>query len=207
MSKNKGNKYDMVMQLHTSNESFRPHMQRINNGNNGFAYASDSFTVIKVDENLLGRTYNVIDEWPNAEKIYSQHKSKEVFEFTTDNLISELARIENTFLYETETCVECRGEGEVVCECCGNDTECKDCDGEGEVESQNQFARLEYIGEEKVMFNGVCLTPRLLQRIMFTALILGAKSISMSVDFDPRKGILMKFEEGVDVVVMPRLID
>lgn len=199
-------KYDMALRLHVSDDDYRPAMQHVSDGGNGYLFASDSLTLMRVKKEACAKNYEQVENYPNAQKIVDQIDELIDKELTikVDDALSKLAAFELNWVFKQTNCTECKGSGDCECIVCGALHDCEACDGSGEVESKEPFIWMDIADDgDKVQIGNKNFKPRLIYRMLQTALILRADELKVQYSEDKLNGVKFILDDFAQVVVMP----
>jgi len=143
---------------------------------NGFLYSTDAHILAKISADKCVKKYEHRQNYPDADKVISDHVSAEKKTFSVDKLFHELMQIEVCFKPNMITCPNCKGEGDVECDCCNYTNECKDCKGSGEVSGPDLILS----GESfcKIFKRKYKLSQ--IDKVLRTAIITGVDTIEIS---------------------------
>lgn len=194
------NKYDFIANIFTGDDELRESMWSpgVIDGN---VYATDAHVCIKFPKNRASLDYSFNDSFPSADKIFNELELTEKVKINTELLLSKVFDCEVLFDDKFKRCNTCGGDGEVECECCGNDSECKDCKGEGEIKSNTPYAGITVKGED-IMILGKKVAPKFIYKVVECALLLGQKFIT--IEYHKEKLPLVFKMLDVEILVMTK---
>jgi hypothetical protein len=194
--KNLRNDYCIRMFADSGND-LRPYFNEVN-FSNGYLYATNSHIVGKIKANLCVKKYEEINNFPNAEILFSQHKSTKKTTVSVDSLLNDMMVIECCFKPKMVNCSNCDGSGEDTCSYCDSQHDCKECSGEGKVEGEG----LELTTEHDCEFFDRTYNLRYLDIVLKTAVYCNIKEIEVS-NGGEFSGTLFKVGD-FDIIVMPK---
>ncbi len=166
---------DYCMLMFVGNDHYRQAMMKINS-ENGNVYATNGHIAAKIKGDLCIKKYEKIEKYPNVESVFSQHKPIEEKTFSIDDLFNSIMKIEVCFRPEKVRCGECEGDGELTCDHCDSEYECKLCRGDGEVNGD----KLILSGENDIMFFNKKYNLGNFNKIINTAIFTNTKVITVS---------------------------
>ena len=166
---------DYCMLMFVGNDTLRQAMMKINS-ENGNVYATNGHIAAKIKDSLCIKKYEKIEKYPNVEAIFAQHKVVEEKTFSIDNLFNYIMKTEVCFRPEKVRCGECEGEGELTCDHCDSEYECKSCRGDGEVNGD----KLVLSGKNDIMFFNKKYNLGSFNKIINTAIFTNTKEITVS---------------------------
>jgi hypothetical protein len=181
-------------------------MLSIHSDDDGYVYATDAYTVIRVPFYDCGLIYKPVQGFPNAKRMYEDVLITEEFCINTQSLINVLAEFKWTRFIETKKCEKCKGEGEQYCDCCQNTNECKACHGEGE----------KYIGTKEcslltttdggmfVAFLKHAFAPRYIHQVAICAKVLGVDKIACKIINHSKSA---RFDVGSAQIIIPITVE
>jgi RecJ-like exonuclease len=124
----------------------------------------------------------------------------------TNDLIHVLSRVAWRRVKHGDRCPECGGEGEIECEYCGSECECKRCKGVGEVNIRiKEFSLPESMEDYEIRIGPLVFRADRLQAIALAAQMLQAERITYRYHKEG-EGALFGFA-GLDILLMPVCVD
>jgi len=171
----KPNKYDYALSLFTAQDELRPAFSTPF-PQETFYCATDSHSLIIVQNNLTGFKYDGHEKAPDALSLYKKHVCDTEFSLTKDEMLSGFFTAEMQYLNSMKKCTKCDGSGSKECECCGNESDCKECDGTGEDFEQIPFGK-PFLSGELVRFAETTFYPNSLNKVIQTAYYIGEEKI------------------------------
>ncbi|MCD8178072.1 MAG: hypothetical protein LUE98_11870 [Tannerellaceae bacterium] len=197
---------DFMMPFFVANDSLRPVMNHIHNEGNGFVYAADGHTLIRMPEEMLCKTYQKIEKYPNAEKLLNEainRKENKTYTLRTDDLIEMLTHAEWYYLTSSDPCPKCSGEGTETCDYCGVDHDCPDCQGDGSCRTYiKDFSLLSEAETFLIGLGNACYKATYLQKVAIAAKLSGADEITYLTTDDKESAGIFRFN-GINILVMP----
>lgn len=166
---------DYCIRMFVGSDPMRPATTKVQL-ENGCLYATNGYVLAKINADSCIKNYQPIENYPNAEKIISEHVSIEKKTVSVDTLFNDLMKIEVCFKPKMVDCEECNGYGTCTCDHCDSDYECKDCKGNGIVPGKE----LELSGEYDCELFGKTYTLQFLDLIIRTAVYTDIKEIEIS---------------------------
>lgn len=166
---------DYCIRMFVGSDSLRPAMTKVSL-QDGYLYATNAHIVGKIKADLCVQNYATVEEYPNAEKVISEHKSFEKKTASVDTLFNDLMKIECCFKPKMIDCDNCDGDGVYVCDHCNSECDCKECGGTGQVAGNE----LELTSEHDCILFGKKYKLQYLDLIIRTAVYTGVKKIEIS---------------------------
>lgn len=200
---------DLALSFFTCSDTIRPALSCVNLDCN-FLYATDTYSIAKVEEKYCNKQYVKQNKFPNGEVIFKQFEPSKKIELPIDKLIDLLANLEMNWELEQTDCTDCKGSGnsdDTECKHCGCFSECIICGGDGKVDSDKPFCRLDLTTDTpNFRFNDRNYTPRLFYKIINAAMVVDAKTLFITNNVSEIEGTLFEFGY-FKVILMPKLID
>jgi hypothetical protein len=185
------NENDYIISHFVANDEFRPKMNNAYR-QNGFVYASNLHTLIKVPENMCAKIYEEIGDnekgLPNFEKCMQEVEAAYVAKLNTNQILTCLDSIKVKLSgYETD-CKKCGGKGENECECCANSSDCDECNGTGKIKHKGKIMIREVSFKKDdeeiraIEIQGKKYSPVYLEQVIFAMLVKGLKKCDYYVE-------------------------
>ncbi|MEO9474130.1 MAG: hypothetical protein ABJG41_01305 [Cyclobacteriaceae bacterium] len=193
-------RYDYLLPLFCDTSNARLHYPFLRGDH---VYATNGHCIIKVHHEALGLEYSTPEDAPNPDDIFSTSYSqnKEVGQCSADFLIKNFSYLQHTFQCQEVHCPNCSGSGETHCHHCDNSNPCKKCDGDGLVPDPGAFPVIELVGESINFFERL-YAPRLINKVMQVALVLGVENIKIKNGPKSNSATLFCIHD-VEVLVVP----
>ena len=199
--KNKANVYDYVLSMYVSENNLRPQMCKVFKQEN-YNIATDSYSVIFVDEKDSGLKYDSDDKSPKALHFLNDFIFDTTEVIDRNTFLSDFFTLERIWYSSTKACEKCDGSGSIECDCCGNDSDCKECDGSGDSYEKLPFVKPELIGDNIFLFDrkfSSVLTSKMIQ----TSYFLEAEKITVKFNkANDRQPFLFEIGEA-KIIIMP----
>lgn len=199
----KPNKYDYVLSLFTSQDEMRPAFATPF-PQETFYCATDSHSLIVVQNNLPGLKYEGHEKAPNALGLYKNHTSDTEFSLTKEEFMEGFFSAEFRFMHSMKKCHKCDGKGYKECHCCGNESDCEECDGSGEDFEQIPFGK-PFLHGELVRFAETTFYPNSLNKILIASNILGVDKIIVKYEKDQKYKSRVFYLGDVRILLMPSI--
>ena len=122
-------KIDHLINDFVSDDDLRPQLCKPHY-DNGMIVATNTDMLMLADEKYFDKKYEPVPKFPNYAQIIPHHVRGEFIGTISKKDIDQADRLlskENIY----NECEECNGDGVIVCDCCGQDSDCKDCIGSG----------------------------------------------------------------------------
>ena len=186
------NTYDQALQLFVSKDELRPKMltpcQR-----GDFVYATDAYAAIKVPVSKPRFDYSQTHDFYEIEPLFQKDQNyNKMVDFAPITEWFNTVPTDNKY----EECPRCEGLGEIYCECCKNNNECKACLGSGNGRK---------IGEEKRKSE-----PYILKGVKFSYMNLYRLFLASSPECSPVEWVYRDTNAGnlfrvndIDIVLLP----
>jgi hypothetical protein len=202
--KNTANNYDYVLSLFRSTDEMRPAMTKVFKQNN-FLLATDSHSLILVDESLAGLEYEEDEKAPNALGLFD----KIVFDteqiLDRDTFLSDIFSLESIWIQNYKYCKKCKGTGTKTCPCCDNENDCEECDGSGTSDDVEAFTKPYLSCGDVIKLGTTTFDPNFLNRVLQVAYFLDEKQIIFKYPKNEKyKAVL--FDVGkARIMIMPKI--
>ena len=119
--------YDKFLELFTSNDPIREQLQ-VPCANGAVVFATNGKVAIKVPKDSCLSQYNIIDKYPDIQKIFDEAiESNPVPKTIAINKLRALYKNFNR-VPKYALCVECNGTGNCICPNCDDEHDCGHCD-------------------------------------------------------------------------------
>jgi len=202
--------YDLMLNYFVSADELHPVMNMVNNGGNGYVYASDGHIAIRIDEKKCMKKYEAVPRYPNAEKIIQEALDREGNKkgiIKTNDLIRLLCEVSWHRLKNGDNCKECDGSGEIECEHCHSKLECEECNGKGIVDGRiKEFSLLKSDDSYYLIKIGIpCYKADYIYIIVLIAQMCQIEEIHYIYKTEEVASIFSF--DGVDILLMPYLSD
>ena len=193
-------KNDYCIRMFVGHDNLRPALNNVSLKEN-YLYATNRYVAAKIMGNLCVKTYEQIEKYPNAERVFQDHNSIEKTKVSVDSLFSDLMRIECCFKSKMVKCKNCGGDGEVMCNSCYHEHDCDECNGDGEVKDDNA---IELTGEYACKLFNKNYKLHFIDLIIRTAIYTNVNEIEISNDKE-LAGTLFQVGD-FDIILMPTSI-
>lgn len=197
------NNYDYVLSMYVSDDILRPAMCKVFKQEN-LNIATDSYSVIYVDDTKPGFKYEEDDKAPNAINLLKNFTFDRTENLNRDSLLSNYLTLGNKWSKKYKPCDKCEGYGEVECTCCGNDSECEDCDGTGESNEVESFTIPTLSGDKIKLFDRK-IGSTFLHRVIQSAFFLGVENFTVKFNSENTKQAFLFEIDSAKIIVMPTL--
>lgn len=169
----------------------------------GYVYASDAYSLIRVPAEKCAMDYSGSSEFPvTATKIFEDITEAEPLRIGVDQLAKTLAKA--LFDYQMNECEKCKGEGTIVCQCCGHENDCSHCNGDGHTDQVTDFAWKHDSDIQSVRVGTRFFRPWLLDRLLQTAFALRADHITMVNDRADTFNVMFTMCD-VEIIICPQV--
>jgi hypothetical protein len=139
--------YDLILPYFVEGDDSRPILKKVHKGDNGYLYATEGHIAIRVPQEKAMNCYEEVPGFPDVENLIQEATGRDgnvTATIHTNDLIRILAGVAWMRVTVKDKCFECNGVGELTCNRCGNEYECKRCNGKGEVNIRiNEYALLQ----------------------------------------------------------------
>lgn len=202
--KNTANNYDYVLSLFRSTDELRPAMTKVFKQDK-FYLATDSHSVIMVEETVTGLDYQEDEKSPNALSLFENLAHDKEINMDRDNFLSDIFSIEAKWIQHYKYCKKCKGSGTDTCPCCDNDSDCRDCEGTGSSDDVEAFSKPYLSCGELIKLGDTTFDPHFINRVLQVAYFLEEKTITFKfLQNEQRKAVL--FEIGkAKIMIMPKI--
>lgn len=168
-------KNDYLIRQFVASDDFRPAMTKVSY-DNGFVYATDAHILCKINAELCVQKYESVENYPNVEKVISEHENINNKTVSVDTLFNDLMKIEVCFKPKMIKCDKCDGTGTHYCDECDYENDCRKCKGTGEIKG----TEMELSSEHDCNLFGKKYKLKYLDLIIKTAVYTEVKEIEIS---------------------------
>ena len=202
----KFNVYDLIVNLFTGDDGMRPAMMQVNKSGD-YLVATDAISLIRMDVSLVANKDNYQDneKYPNWQTVWDDARERTLITtiVKVDDLIECFQGAKNYML--KEDCEACDGAGYEECKCCGSEKDCKVCDGSGEDNVEVTFSDVIWRNsdkEDRMQVGNSFFHFNYVYKLITVAKFLRLDEIEMQQS-EPNKASFFKFEDGVELMLMP----
>jgi hypothetical protein len=192
--------YDRLLKLFVSDDEMRPYFMQPNT-TEGWVWATDAHSLIRIPEKLLKKEYPSHAKVPNVREVWdSVELLKAPKTISCATLLTILGRIDKE--PDTSPCPDCEGAGYIECLCCGHCKKCPACKEEG---SLPDYTKPEVYPCDRDFIRVLesNFSPRLISRLEEVARELEVVDFALT---GAKKERAHQFSIGpVDVILMPML--
>lgn len=202
------NKYNKALEMCTDNKSTRAWMQKpffIEDK----VYATNSYIMLivpkaKTDgipplEGYEHDPYEIIKVVPEEHESVLKLSIQQV-----RDLLKKAPQIEEV-IPPTMVCPDCDGEGEVMCDYCGYEHECKRCDGSGYLDRPHKTGKMIPDPSTKIKIGSNIFAPKLVDLMLNVMSVLGFETAELIYDRQT-KGALFSFGD-CRFILMPKIFE
>lgn len=207
----KNPKFDYLLSIFLGNDSLRPgNLNPIPEGE--FVYATDGCSVIKIASNLIVNQYSRHEKAPTVSPVYdcfNESNNDTIVSYVSVDFLSKALSIARVAFLK-QICEQCKGQGVIVCECCGSENDCKECKGEGNSGDAYPI-RITYSNSDcTISIPDIgTFSSHLLERVLISACVLGSKNIFICKPPDSTKTYFKipsyeNYSDCVEIIVIAR---
>jgi hypothetical protein len=156
-------KYDNLLPLFLSLDGLRPAMLQANHFKDGYVYATDAHSLIRIKPEFLEKEYPAHEKTPNFSAVIDTIGLHNPVEIQKEQILKALIQVPKE--YDTKECKDCEGEGYLECDL-GHQHDCEGCSGEGCVTDSSKpkiYPKSEY---HLIEINNSLYSPHLVNRLV-----------------------------------------
>ena len=170
----------------------------------GFVCATNAYVAIRLNHKLVqNATYrNKPDVTPNMAEVFKTKVEETTHSVTYDAAHELIKKLPHDLLYDD--CQQCKGKGEIKCDCCNQYSHCAECDGSGDGTDVIGMDINHY--QHLIELIGVQLDPNLLKKIVDSTWMLGYESFEIA-SIKSTKGIYFKIGGDVEGLILANIND
>lgn len=173
----------------------------------GYTYATDANSVIRIKSELLAFKYITPDKFPKADSVYKNFEGNPL-EVDIQEISQQIAQFRYSLL--GRTCEKCCGEGTITCGHCDSEYTCKECSGDGRSASGHVFKKTWFYDKAddhaRMKVGNRWYSPLQIERVMIVAKFCGLDKFLILNDNKDREGARIDIGP-FELVVIPLLID
>lgn len=202
-------KYDKILKMFLGDYDETPKSIESPRPQDNYIYATDTRSCIRVNRELCEVKYFPHDNQPNFNRVFPTPECSLILNIEeVASAIKKVPEMEKVAVYGKEAeCEECGGTGSVTWRYETDDDEyerdfdCPVCDGRGKFTHKNLKRE-----QRNISFNGVNFFIGQIMTIVDAIHQLGHKTATVQ-RLNTQYSMLINVEQGVDIVVMPNLLE